>query len=88
MKRNTGKVTGNAVAGFLICEPRFPRSVRYGVRSAYERLCADASKARKLLGWSSAHADRDGLRRGIAETVAWLRQPEHLCLYKPDRYNV
>src|SRR5262249_43570134 len=38
MKRNRGRVTGSAVAAFLILEPRFPRSVRYCVRSARERL--------------------------------------------------
>ena len=35
-----------------------------------------------------AYAGREGLRRGIGETIDWLRRPEHLCLYKPDRYNV
>jgi uncharacterized alpha-E superfamily protein len=40
MKRSRGAVTGRAVAAFLILEPHFPRSVRYCVRSAYERLCA------------------------------------------------
>jgi uncharacterized alpha-E superfamily protein len=38
MKRNAGKVTGNAVAAFLILEPRFPRSVRYCLHSAFKRL--------------------------------------------------
>lgn len=40
LKRNQGRVTGASVAGFLILEPRFPRSVRYCVKSAYDRLCA------------------------------------------------
>lgn len=40
MKRNRGKVTGAAVAAFLILEPRFPRSVRYCVTSSRERLAA------------------------------------------------
>jgi uncharacterized alpha-E superfamily protein len=40
MKRHRGQVTEGAVAAFLILEPRFPRSVRYCVRSAYERLAA------------------------------------------------
>jgi len=40
MKRSRGKVTGAAVAGFLILEPRFPRSVRYCVTSAKERVAA------------------------------------------------
>jgi len=38
MKRNRGKVTGAAVAAFLILEPRFPRSVTYCTTSARERL--------------------------------------------------
>jgi uncharacterized alpha-E superfamily protein len=38
MKRSQGRVTGEAVARFLISEPRFPRSVRHCVRSASERL--------------------------------------------------
>jgi uncharacterized alpha-E superfamily protein len=48
MKRNRGKVTGSAVAAFLILEPRFPRSVRYCVHSARERIgaiCADGELA-------------------------------------------
>jgi uncharacterized alpha-E superfamily protein len=38
MKRSRGRVTGAAVAGFLVLEPRFPRSVRFAVRSAKETL--------------------------------------------------
>jgi uncharacterized alpha-E superfamily protein len=40
MKRNRGKVTGAAVAAFLILEPRFPRSVLYCVTSARDRLAS------------------------------------------------
>jgi len=40
MKRNRGKVTGTAVAAFLVLEPRFPRSVAYCAASARERLGA------------------------------------------------
>jgi uncharacterized alpha-E superfamily protein len=40
MKRNRGKATGEAVAAFLILEPRFPRSVQYCTTSARERLAA------------------------------------------------
>ncbi len=39
VKRNQGaRVTGAGIAAFLVLEPRFPRSVRYCVHSAYERL--------------------------------------------------
>lgn len=40
MKRFQARVTGQVVASFLILEPQFPRSVRYCVHSAYERLTA------------------------------------------------
>lgn len=40
MKRNRGKVTGPAVAEFMVLEPRFPRSIRYCVTSARQRLTA------------------------------------------------
>jgi uncharacterized alpha-E superfamily protein len=40
MKAYAGHVTGEAVARFLVTEARFPRSIAYCVRSAYERLCA------------------------------------------------
>src|SRR5262249_26771945 len=40
MKAHAGHVTGLSVARFLVREARFPRSVAYCVRSAYERLCA------------------------------------------------
>jgi uncharacterized alpha-E superfamily protein len=38
MKRSRGRVTGPAVAAFLVLEPRFPRSVRHAVCSALETL--------------------------------------------------
>ena len=38
MKRHQGKVTGDAVAAFLLFEPDFPRSLRYCVKSAHRYL--------------------------------------------------
>ena len=40
MKRNQGRVDAEAVAEFLIAEERFPRSVAYCVRQAYQLLRA------------------------------------------------
>lgn len=39
MKLNQGRVTEEAVARFLLFEPRFPRSIRHCVHAAYVRLC-------------------------------------------------
>lgn len=57
-------------------------------KSEVERLWADNSKAKKLFGWSPAFAGRDGLARGIQETISWFAQPENLRHYKSDVYNV
>lgn len=38
MKRNQGKVTGDAVAAFLLFETAFPRSIRHGLESAHRLL--------------------------------------------------
>jgi NAD dependent epimerase/dehydratase len=56
--------------------------------SEVERLCADNTKARKLFGWQPRYGGRDGLKRGLAETVAWFAQPGHLRSYKSELYNL
>jgi uncharacterized alpha-E superfamily protein len=40
MRRSRGRVSGAGIAAFLMLEPRFPRSLRYCVHSALERLAA------------------------------------------------
>lgn len=40
LKRAAGRVSPEGVARFLISEGAFPRSIRYCVHSAYDRLCA------------------------------------------------
>lgn len=57
-------------------------------KSEVERLWADNSKAKKLLGWEPLYADREGFRRGLAETIAWFTNSENLRSYKSDIYNV
>lgn len=39
-------------------------------KSEVERLCADASKARELLGWEPKHT----LEEGLARTIEWIRE--------------
>jgi nucleoside-diphosphate-sugar epimerase len=50
--------------------------------SEVERLLADASKARTLVGWEPRHSLDEGLRA----TIDWIRQ--HLDQYKPTVYAV
>jgi dTDP-glucose 4,6-dehydratase len=57
-------------------------------KSEVERLWADNKKAQELAGWLPQYAGKDGLRRGLTETVAWFTKPENLACYKADRYNI
>jgi dTDP-glucose 4,6-dehydratase len=58
------------------------------INSEVERLWADNSKVRDLFGWSPKYAGRDGLARGLQETINWFTQPENLQRYKSDIYNL
>ena len=51
-------------------------------KSEVERLLADNSKARKLLGWSP----RVNIDTGLKKTIEWIK--EHPDFYRPDTYNV
>lgn len=57
-------------------------------KSEVERLWADNTRARELLGWVPAYGGLEGFRRGLAETAAWFTDPVNLGGYKPDRYNL
>jgi dTDP-glucose 4,6-dehydratase len=42
--------------------------------SEVDRLCADVAKARRLLDWQPAYSGREGLLRGLRETVEWFQR--------------
>jgi uncharacterized alpha-E superfamily protein len=85
MKRHPGRATSEAVARFLVLEPQFPRSVRFCIGSAWERLSAirppDAAglpgagalaRLRALLEWSDrceAQLDAGGLHPLLTHVV-------------------
>ncbi len=56
--------------------------------SEVERLWADNSRARELSGWMPEYAGVDGLRRGLAETIDWFRDPRNLAMYRANEYNI
>jgi NAD dependent epimerase/dehydratase len=56
--------------------------------SEVERLWASNEKASRLLSWTPRYAGREGLRKGLAETIAWFREPANLRGYKSDIYNI
>jgi dTDP-glucose 4,6-dehydratase len=58
------------------------------VNSEVERLWADNTKARQLLDWSPTYGQREGLRKGLIETIQWFSRRENLQEYKPDIYNL
>ena len=51
------------------------------------RLKADNKKAKKLLGWTPQYANRQGLIRGLKETIDWFKIDSNLLKYKSDRYT-
>lgn len=57
-------------------------------KSEVERLWADNSKAKNLLGWEPVFGGLDGLRQGLEETVEWFCNPENLKQYKAGIYNI
>lgn len=57
-------------------------------KSEVDRLWASNEKAARLLGWRPSYGDVEGFKRGIAETVAWFREPANLSAYKSDIYNL
>jgi dTDP-glucose 4,6-dehydratase len=56
--------------------------------SEVERLCGTNDKAKRLLGWQPEHGGRDGLTRGLEETIAWLTDPANLARYRPGTYTL
>ena len=57
-------------------------------KSEVERLWADNTKARELLGWTPGFGGLDGFHRGLERTIGWFCEPGNLSAYKTDLYNV
>ncbi|MCM3590171.1 NAD-dependent 4,6-dehydratase LegB [Brevibacillus borstelensis] len=57
-------------------------------KSEVERLWADNTKAKKLLGWEPTYGGKEGLRRGLAETIEWFSNKGNLAQYKAGIYNL
>lgn len=56
--------------------------------SEVERLWADNSRARTLVGWIPKYGGVDGLRRGLRETIEWFSAPQNLQRYRAGLYNI
>lgn len=58
------------------------------VNSDVERLWADNTKAKQLLGWEPAYDQREGFKRGLLETIHWFLSSGNLRFYKEDIHNI
>ena len=57
-------------------------------KSEVERLWADNTRAKQLMGWEPKYAGYEGLRRGLTETISWFTDGENLKKYRPGTYNI
>jgi NAD dependent epimerase/dehydratase len=58
------------------------------VGSEVDRLLADNSRARELIGWQPEFGGIEGFERGLAETIRWFSEPSNLRRYKAGQYNI
>lgn len=56
--------------------------------SEVDRLWAENSKAKELLGWEPLYAGWEGFRKGLSETVSWFSNPDNIKEYKVNIYNI
>jgi dTDP-glucose 4,6-dehydratase len=76
------EIMGKAIS--IECEEERLRPAK----SEVERLWADNSRARDLLGWKPEFAERDGFRRGLALTIDWFSNPANQAGYRSERYTI
>lgn len=56
--------------------------------SEVNRLFADNSQAKELLGWEPKHGGLEGFKAGLKITADWFSDPKNLAHYKTDIYNI
>src|SRR3990167_999964 len=57
-------------------------------KSEVERLWADNSKAKSLLGWQPFYGGLEGFKRGLLETIEWFSESGSIKKYKEYIYNI
>jgi len=83
---DTARLIGDILKLPIECEQE-PERVR-PAHSEVERLWADNQKARRLLGWQPEYAGREGLCRGLEETIAWFRKQGVSLRYATSAYHL
>lgn len=56
--------------------------------SEVDRLWADNTKARELIGWTPDYAGLAGFTKGISETVDWFREPKNVSTYRDRDHEI
>jgi NAD dependent epimerase/dehydratase len=57
-------------------------------QSEVQRLLADNRRAAELAGWKPEYQGLAGLKKGLAQTIEWFKNPDNLRCYKADLYNI
>lgn len=57
-------------------------------KSEVDRLWADNSKAKELLGWQPQYGGLIGLQKGLTETIEWFTESNNLSKYRAGEYNI
>ncbi len=57
-------------------------------KSEVERLLASNEKAKKLYHWEPHYFGKEGLKKGLIQTIDWFKNKDNLIRYKPDQYNI
>ena len=52
------------------------------------RLKADNTKAKKILKWKPLYSGKNGLKKGLKETIEWFSNSENMSKYKTNIYNI
>ena len=56
--------------------------------SEVERLWADNSKAKRLIGWEPEFSGISGLEKGLLKTIEWFSNADNLKRYKVGSYTI
>jgi len=57
-------------------------------KSEVDRLLADNTKAKRILGWSPRYKGYDGFKDGLSKTVDWFSDLNNISQYKAGIYNI
>jgi NAD dependent epimerase/dehydratase len=76
------QIMGTEVSVSLEAERVRPR------RSEVERLLADNTKARALLGWSPRHSGLPGFEDGLKRTIEWFQGAKNIISPDANRYFI